>query len=78
VSVEGESTIKSNDPECQDPGLEVGSLVHTACGGVVHYSPAIPCSSLNGQSVYFCLPDCKSDFEKDPFRSCLAIRKPGH
>ncbi len=73
--MESEPVIEGQDSECADPGVETGALVHTACGGVVQYSLETPCVCLDDQLICFCLPVCKSDFEKDPAHSCLAIQR---
>lgn len=49
-----------------------GSPVRTACGGGIRYEPGTPWTLFRGRRVYFCLPACKEDFEKDPQTSCLA------
>jgi YHS domain-containing protein len=60
--------------DCLPPAPAVGALVRTACGGTVQYTPMTPCVFYRGQTVYFCLPICKADAEKDPRHSCLALR----
>lgn len=60
---------KDNDDE---PSL--GTEVMTACGGFVHLNEGTPRAIYAGQTIYFCLPICKKDFEQDPATSCLAPR----
>lgn len=52
----------------------VGSPVPTACGGIVAYTSATPYVEFRGKAVYFCLPACKDDYDRDPGTSCLAAR----
>ena len=59
---------------CEAETPDTGTPVRTACGGIVRYSPATPCVKFRGQRVFFCLPACKEDFERDPLSSCMAIR----
>ena len=49
-----------------------GNEVTTACGSKAHFAPETPRAVYNGKWVFFCLPDCKQDFDKDPSSSCLA------
>ncbi|OGO41631.1 MAG: hypothetical protein A2W36_06725 [Chloroflexi bacterium RBG_16_58_14] len=49
-----------------------GSEVNTACGGKTHISPYTPRVVYNGKWVFFCLPTCKQEFDRDPAFSCLA------
>jgi hypothetical protein len=58
--------------ECDDAPPK-GVHLRTACGGIVEASDDTPCVKLPDGPVYFCLPICKSDFEKDPGCSCLAV-----
>jgi YHS domain-containing protein len=48
-----------------------GTIVPTACGGTIRYRPDTPCISYRGETVYFCLPVCKTSFEENPRYSCL-------
>jgi hypothetical protein len=59
---------------CVGEKVKFGEPVRTACGGVVQYSGNTPCVLFRGEAVYFCLPVCKEDFERDPLSSCLAAR----
>ena len=57
----------------QEPALpDTGSPVLTACGGQIQYERDTPTAVFRGQRVYFCLPACQEDFERDPATSCLA------
>jgi YHS domain-containing protein len=61
-----------NAINCEDEKIKFGTPVRTACGGVIHYSADTPCILFKGEAVYFCLPVCKEDFDRDPLSSCLA------
>lgn len=50
----------------------IGSPVLTACGGQIQFEQGTPTAVYRGQRVYFCLPACREDFERDPSISCLA------
>jgi hypothetical protein len=60
--------------DCQHARPERGAIVITACGGRINYSADTPCDLFRGETVYFCLPICKTDYQNDPFTSCLASR----
>ena len=53
----------------------VGSPVETACGARIRYHAEVPYVLVKGNPVYFCLPLCKEDFEKEPRFSCLSNRE---
>jgi hypothetical protein len=55
------STVRPGDP------------ITTACGGKTLYTPGTESAIYLGKPVYFCLPICKRDFERDPRTSCLAL-----
>ncbi len=61
-------------PEEDDSTPMPGKIVITACGGRINYTADTPWALFQGQPVYFCLPICKTDYEDDPFTSCLASR----
>lgn len=46
--------------------------VETACGDKTVLNPDTPQAMFNGRPIYFCLVECKTSFEDDPFNSCLA------
>jgi hypothetical protein len=60
--------------ECTGARPALGAPVRTACDGTVLYSAATACVIFRGQPLYFCLPICRADFERDPAQSCLAPR----
>ncbi len=53
--------------------IRPGDRIKTACGGMSLYTPGTVSVVYNGKPVYFCLPACKKDFERDPLSSCLAL-----
>lgn len=53
-----------------------GSPVTTACNECLEYHSELPHAVYQGEVVYFCLPACKEDFERDPQSSCFAYRCP--
>ncbi len=59
---------------CAGEAVKIDSLVRTACGGVIQYAANTPCIQYQGEVVYFCLPVCEEDFDRDPRSSCLAAR----
>lgn len=59
---------------CVGEKVKFGTPVRTACGGVVQYARDTPCVLYKGEVVYFCLPICLEDYERDPISSCLAAR----
>ena len=61
--------IKNPDPLTVQPGQQI----ITACGNRTIYLPGTESASYNNLLVYFCLPACKRDFERDPHSSCLAM-----
>jgi hypothetical protein len=62
------------NPDCGEAQPEKGAIVITACGGRMNHSTDTPCDLFRGETVYFCLPICKTDYQNDPFTSCLASR----
>jgi hypothetical protein len=48
--------------------------VETACGCTVGFSLDLPYANHQGRRVFFCLPICKQDFDRDPLSSCLILR----
>lgn len=61
----------------QDYGVSLpmrGEIVITACGGRINYTADTPWVLFKGQPLYFCLPICKTDYQNDPYDSCLAFR----
>jgi hypothetical protein len=53
---------------------EAGNPVETACGCTVGFSPDLPYANHQGRRVFFCLPICKQDYDRDPISSCLILR----
>jgi YHS domain-containing protein len=57
-----------------DPNnVRPGDRIFTACGSRTLYTPGTESAIYNGKPVYFCLPICKQDFERNPRASCLAL-----
>ncbi len=50
----------------------VGSLVKTACKGVLLLEEDTPNTVFRSQRLYFCLPECLTTFTQNPSTSCLA------
>jgi YHS domain-containing protein len=61
--------LTNPDPNTVRPG----DRITTACGSRTLYTPGTESALYNGQPVYFCLPVCKQDFERNPRSSCLAL-----
>ncbi|MEJ2352059.1 MAG: hypothetical protein P8Y03_19910, partial [Anaerolineales bacterium] len=53
---------------------ETGNPVETACGFTVSFSPDLLYANHQGRRVFFCLPICKQDFDRDPLSSCLILK----
>lgn len=49
-----------------------GSLVKTACKGVMQLEEDTPHTVFRGHRIYFCLPECLTTFDQNPSTSCLA------
>jgi hypothetical protein len=57
----------------QEPALpEIGERITSACGGSLDFEPDTPRTVHQRRWVFFCLPSCQEDFERDPFASCLS------
>ena len=48
--------------------------VMTACGWFIPLEADTPRSQFEGKPVYFCLLDCKEDFDQNPARSCYTCQ----
>jgi hypothetical protein len=48
--------------------------VETACGGWALLKPDTPFICYQNEVVYFCSPDCKELYEKNPLNSCMVGR----
>lgn len=55
-----------------DPAL--GKEVETACGGWTQLKSDTPFVFYRDKVVYFCSPNCKELYKRDPLNSCMAGR----
>lgn len=54
------------------PGLPAeGEKVTTACGGAIEFTADTPRTLFQNRWLFFCLPDCRARFERNPADSCL-------
>jgi hypothetical protein len=75
MSLEEASDVgMGSEQDRSNPQPISGSIVITACGGRLNYSVDTPSAFFRGEAVFFCLPICKTDYENDPYTSCLAFR----
>lgn len=56
----------------QPPIAALGSVVPTACQGLMRFEAGTPNAVYRDQRIYFCLPSCLKSFQDDPKTSCLA------
>jgi hypothetical protein len=68
-----ESVSETREPD-RSPLPAYGMSVKTACGGTTTFGPKTPWAVYRGKLIFFCLPDCRADFERNPETSCLAAR----
>jgi hypothetical protein len=64
-------TNRFNNPAADS--VQPGDRIITACGGMTRFTPDVQSALYNGKTVYFCMPACKKDFERDPRSSCLSL-----
>lgn len=50
---------------------KIGSSIYSACGGPMTFNNDTSRALYQDRWVFFCLPSCKDDFNKDPATSCL-------
>jgi hypothetical protein len=43
-----------------------GTLVEFACGGLAPFEKDMPWVEYEGKILFFCLPECKRTFEREP------------
>lgn len=53
-----------------------GDKVMTACGGVVEFTADTLRTLYQNRWLFFCLPDCRARFERNPADSCLTDNLP--
>lgn len=56
------------------PKPDASREVETACGGLVLHTENTPRAFFRDEEVYFCLPECRETYLKNPAISCLAAR----
>jgi YHS domain-containing protein len=57
-----------------EPADAADQWIETACGGRIQRLADTPTIEFNGQTLAFCLPLCKQEYDLNPQISCMAAR----